>query len=110
MGAAQVQSLLHALHRGDLSTLGRTCSLAGDMLASMRSTLHSLYTPSGARTISKLTDRGFVTALSATDECGIAADSGAKRDLRVVERDFQAALRLLHQGEKVSSVWAAAAS
>lgn len=87
------------------SFLTSICSEAGGAFANQFSAFQSVYLPPQARSVSHDATTGYKIALSATDECGMAADGNSKSQMKVALSDLQYGLWLLAGAQARIHAW-----
>ncbi|HLJ69133.1 MAG TPA: hypothetical protein VKX16_17400 [Chloroflexota bacterium] len=87
------QAMLAAMLGSKWSSLARDCVNAAGPLASQYSAFTSVPAPSQAHAVTSEAVTGYKLALSALDECGMAADAQSKSEMATAARDLWSGLR-----------------
>jgi hypothetical protein len=101
-----VSQLLSQMKSSDLSSVGVNCSSRGPDLANLYSAFQGTSGPSSAISAYKPASVGYKYSLSAIDECGMAADTSSKSQMKVAYHDLSYGLSKLQKASVSLSTWA----
>lgn len=104
-GGALLTMVRNTSSASDFETLGNACTQYGGDFSDQNSSFRQTWVPQGAKKVYHNATQAYKTLLSATDECGIAADSRDKKQLSTVENDLSSSLYVLKQAESVVRPW-----
>jgi hypothetical protein len=85
--------------------LGQTCSAVGGQLASEYEAFQAVYLPSSARSITSDATTGYRAVLSSIDECGMASDANAPKQMKVALHDLNYGLWNLGRVQALLKSW-----
>lgn len=97
--------LLQKMNHDKPADLGDQCGLVGGDLSNSQTALHLGTTPSQGMTAFRTAVSGFKYVLSATDECGMAADTNSRTQMKVAAKDMEYGMWLLNQAESAMARW-----
>lgn len=101
-------SLLTKMQSSDVGSLAIPCSDAGENFANQQQSFQTINPPASAGQIPALASTGYQIVLSATTECGMAADSVSAHQMYVASQDLDKGLKDLGRAEDALTRWAAA--
>lgn len=91
--------------KAKLQTQADDCTLVGGDLSNFYTSFTSSAVPPQARAVHDKAVAAYKIALAATDECGLAADTGKRLEMKTATTDLQYALGQLRQAESVIAPW-----
>lgn len=104
----EAKGLWKQMRHGDPSSMGGECAAVGGDLANQQQAFQSLYMPPATSAARSEAIQAYKVILSATDECGMAADSGVKSEMKTAAQDMKPGLSALARATKVLRTWAGA--
>jgi hypothetical protein len=97
--------LLQKMKHSKPGDLGDQCGMVGGDLSNSQTALRLGYTPRQGMPAFHTAVQGFKLVLSASDECGMAADTNSPGEMKVATKDMEYGLWLLSQAESAMAHW-----
>lgn len=104
----QGQQLAGQMSRDATTDAGLACDTAAPLFSSQYDAFQSVYLPTSAHAVYSDARAGYRTILSAIDECGMASDSNAPKQMRIALHDLNTGLWYVGRAQSRLLAWSAA--